>query len=395
MDEAFQSAAAAAAAAAVAVSTAFDGTVDAASMAAAAAAGAAAALPELPELPALPVDSRPLPPWPATASCPQFAALFQSHCQEVHARLLAQQWDAVGLVWVKFWTTLPDPARTEALQEAAAKDVETLEKVAYDAFVDALLPDVFRALSSILTKQIRTFAKHTETWMASAMRDFPRSFATARSDNATLFAQKLRRYTSLNHLAQAARAVLKNATHVAQMQTDYSRVDFSNVQEQAAWACEGCDVAVMGRLEEEFRGFLVEGCTLEHWAQWLQRVVRQCLHGHETAPDFQDKAHDLLLRWSFVSSLIIRDLTLRSATSFGMFHLMRLLCDEYMYFLVEKAVGAASCPTLTHIPGGGEELLSRTELENPQDDVFDDDVEDGKRIREEDDFDEDFEEDED
>lgn len=27
------------------------------------------------------------------------------------------------------------------------------------------------------------------------------------------------------------------------------------------------------------------------------------------------------------SSLVIRDLTLRSAGSFGMFHLMRLLCD--------------------------------------------------------------------
>ncbi len=36
-----------------------------------------------------------------------------------------------------------------------------------------------------------------------------------------------------------------------------------------------------------------------------------------------------MLRWSLISSLVIRDLTLRSAASFGMCHLLRLLCDEY------------------------------------------------------------------
>ena len=36
--------------------------------------------------------------------------------------------------------------------------------------------------------------------------------------------------------------------------------------------------------------------------------------------------------------MIIRDLTLRSAASFGSFHLIRLLYDEYMFYLVEHKV---------------------------------------------------------
>ena len=36
--------------------------------------------------------------------------------------------------------------------------------------------------------------------------------------------------------------------------------------------------------------------------------------------------------------MIIRDLTLRSAASFGSFHLIRLLFDEYMFYLVEQKV---------------------------------------------------------
>lgn len=45
-------------------------------------------------------------------------------------------------------------------------------------------------------------------------------------------AQTLRRYTSLNHLAQAARAVLQNSNQITQMLSDLNRVDFHNVQEQ-------------------------------------------------------------------------------------------------------------------------------------------------------------------
>ena len=38
--------------------------------------------------------------------------------------------------------------------------------------------------------------------------------------------------------------------------------------------------------------------------------------------------------------MIIRDLTLRSAASFGSFHLIRLLYDEYMFYLIEHKVAA-------------------------------------------------------
>ena len=40
--------------------------------------------------------------------------------------------------------------------------------------------------------------------------------------------------------------------------------------------------------------------------------------------------------------MIIRDLTLRSAASFGSFHLIRLLYDEYMFYLVEHKVADAT-----------------------------------------------------
>lgn len=42
------------------------------------------------------------------------------------------------------------------------------------------------------------------------------------------------------------------------------------------------------------------------------------------------------------SSMVIRDLTLRSAASFGSFHLIRLLYDEYMFYLVEQRLARSA-----------------------------------------------------
>ena len=53
----------------------------------------------------------------------------------------------------------------------------------------------------------------------------------------------------------------------------------------------------------------------------------------------------------FFSSMVIRDLTLRSAASFGSFHLIRLLYDEYMFYLVEHKVATATGETPIAVMG--------------------------------------------
>ena len=59
---------------------------------------------------------------------------------------------------------------------------------------------------------------------------------------------------------------------------------------------------------------------------------------------------DKKIHFSF-SSMVIRDLTLRSAASFGSFHLIRLLYDEYMFYLVEHKVAAATGETPIAVMG--------------------------------------------
>lgn len=103
-------------------------------------------------------------------------------------------------------------------------------------------------------------------------------------------------------------------------------------------------------------------------------MVNQVLKPHEGSPSFPRAARQFLLKWSFYSSMVIRDLTLRSAASFGSFHLIRLLYDEYMFYLVEHRVAQATGETPIAVMGEFSDLNSMMLMD--KDPSFSDDMSD-------------------
>ena len=93
--------------------------------------------------------------------------------------------------------------------------------------------------------------------------------------------------------------------------------------------------------------------------------------------------------------MVIRDLTLRSAASFGSFHLIRLLFDEYMFYLVELRVASAlgKSPvsvSMTLDRNVRQDLsTSPTPLLEDEDELIDEEVDDDDEGEEDDDEDDD------
>jgi regulatory factor X 1/2/3 len=137
-----------------------------------------------------------------------------------------------------------------------------------------LIPDVLRPIPLTLTQTIRNFAKNLEIWLNFTMDELPKEAQGVKLATVHSFSQLLRRYTSLNHLAQAARAVLQNSSQIFQMVDDLNRVDFKSIQEQAAWACQ-CDDSSVQRLEADFKQTLQQQGSLQDWALWLEGVIDQ------------------------------------------------------------------------------------------------------------------------
>lgn len=120
--------------------------------------------------------------------------------------------------------------------------------------------------------------------------------------------------------------------------------------------CE-CDSSTVQQLEIEFKAALQQHNTLEQLAAWLRQVVDNALKNYQGKASFPKAARQFLLKWSFYSSMVIRDLTLRSATSFGNFHLIRLLYDEYMFYIIEHKVAEATDTTPIAVMGQPDQLV--------------------------------------
>ncbi|XP_035378046.1 DNA-binding protein RFX2 isoform X1 [Electrophorus electricus] len=331
----------------------------------------------LPPFPSLDLGSCPLPECITLNDVKKLQGIYRDHCEATLDVVMNLQFHFIEKLWQTFWfSTLPssDGSTTIASSDEDMEGVIPRDKlialckfepvkcwmrscdhILYQALVEILIPDVLRPVPSTLTQAIRNFAKSLEGWLTSAMSSFPQEIVRTKAAVVSAFAQTLRRYTSLNHLAQAARAVLQNTSQINQMLSDLNRVDFANVQEQASWVCQ-CDESMVQRLEQDFKITLQQQSSLDQWAAWLDSVVTQVLKGHEGSASFARAARQFLLKWSFYSSMVIRDLTLRSAASFGSFHLIRLLYDEYMFYLVEHRVAQATGETPIAVMGEFSDL---------------------------------------
>ncbi|XP_057300076.1 DNA-binding protein RFX2-like isoform X2 [Hydractinia symbiolongicarpus] len=299
---------------------------------------------------------QPLPEGLTKQSVMEFGSYYRAHSESLLEVISGLQFELVESLWQAFYkspaainkmdngTLEPNDynvSKNDLVVLCKYKPVQVFIKetdyALYQKLVNILVPDVLRAVPSSLTQTIRNFAKSLENMLIGSMSEMPKEIVNVKVAAVSAFSQTLRRYTSLNHLAQAARAVLQNPQQINQMWNDLNKVDFNNVQEQSSWVCQ-CDESLITKLEQDFKTTLAQQQSLEQWAQWLESVVGAVLESHEGRDSYPKAARHFLLNWSFYSSMIIRDLTLRSAASFGSFHLIRLLYDEYMFYLIEHKV---------------------------------------------------------
>ncbi|KAK1878248.1 MHC class II regulatory factor RFX1 [Dissostichus eleginoides] len=314
----------------------------------------------LPEFPDIDLQGKSLPEGIELEHIKSFQLLYREHCEAILDVMVNLQFTLVETLWKTFWRFSQSQAgdATLAVHDESEKRLPKSCLVVLCKYDPVLRwsRDCDNSLYQALAHPQCLNSSHPQLCqepgeLADQRHDeHPREMVRIKVTSANAFAQTLRRYTSLNHLAQAARAVLQNTAQINQMLSDLNRVDFANVQEQASWVCR-CEDRVVQRLEQDFKLTLQQQNSLEQWAAWLDGVVSQVLKPYQQSPAFPKAAKLFLLKWSFYSSMVIRDLTLRSAASFGSFHLIRLLYDEYMYYLIEHRVAQAKGETPIAVMG--------------------------------------------
>lgn len=326
--------------------------------------------------------------------------------------------------------------------------VERINQIDYGLFAaieSFLLPDMLSPIPRPLAQHIRLFAKNFGPWIEMATKDYEPRFAAEKSKSARAFGYALRRYTSLNHLSTASRAIWEKRSSLAQMSMDLSRVDLRDIEHQVSLMSRGgggggaengtnetrllaSDDAPDARasnggaggsganqppqnssealennennllahhhdhhhhnqqhnssmndngdhqhhndnnntnqnqryihhphhlcamqpaqLIQNFLHLLEDPYPANSWPDWCRNLVESRVCGLSI-----EEARNFVLKWNFYISLIMKELTLRSAPSFGSFQLIRLLFDEYIFYLVVTRLAQAQQKTPAQLLG--------------------------------------------
>ncbi|KNC78471.1 hypothetical protein SARC_09097 [Sphaeroforma arctica JP610] len=312
----------------------------------------------------------------------EFVHQHTAHCMRVLERFASYSFEAVGHELSNFWSNLTPTilnaylTHPEAKRVVAANDALVLQNTILTWF-----PSPLSMTRSQKLKSTRLFAKVAKNVLMDPIECLCKTDVYAqRLVTAEYFSRMLLRLTSLTHLAQAALSLLYSGDQVAQMIADWKRIDVSGVLWQAKEYCV-CSFQTLQDLRVGFESVLNQRGSLPMWTAWIETILATHIHkrvsshaqshthsqaqrhaqdtssdhadathaytrlpthahahthGDEAAKEEQVSAKVFLGLFGLVGSMLIRNLTVKSAKSFGSFHLLRLLLDEYLTYLVER-----------------------------------------------------------
>uniref|UniRef100_A0A2K6N2B9 DNA-binding protein RFX6 n=1 Tax=Rhinopithecus bieti TaxID=61621 RepID=A0A2K6N2B9_RHIBE len=268
--------------------------------------------------------------------------MYKTHCQCILDNAINGNFEEIQHFLLHFWQGMPDHL-LPLLENPVIIDIFCVcDSILYK--VSTLICLKHDLLCSLLA-DIRNFAKNWEQWVVSSLENLPEALTDKKIPIVRRFVSSLKRQTSFLHLAQIARPALFDQHVVNSMVSDIERVDLNSIGSQALLTISGSTDTESGIYTEhdsitvfqELKDLLKKNATVEAFIEWLDTVVEQRVikTSKQNGRSLKKRAQDFLLKWSFFGARVMHNLTLNNASSFGSFHLIRMLLDEYILLAME------------------------------------------------------------
>ncbi|KAM3603469.1 uncharacterized protein V6R79_022981 [Siganus canaliculatus] len=271
--------------------------------------------------------------------------MYKTHCQCILDNAINVNFEEIQNFLLHFWQGMPDHL-LPLLENPVIVDIFCVcDSILYKVLTEVLIPATMQEMPESLLADIRNFAKHWEHWLASSLENLPECLAAKKLPIARHFVSSLKRQTSFLHLAQIARPALFDQAVVTSMVSDIDNVDLSSISSQPLLSLNTAgeqDPDIYSEYDsitvfQELKELLRKNATVESFIEWLDSVVEHKVikPGKQSGRSVKKRAQDFLLRWSFFGARVMHNLTLNNASSFGSFHLIRMLLDEYILLALE------------------------------------------------------------
>lgn len=112
------------------------------------------------------------------------------------------------------------------------------------------------------------------------------------------------------------------------------------IKDQLLWIMESIEVEPAWEFSLTAPGLLESNRKIEVWLSAIVAIVEE--QTKNILPlELPIKCQQMLYRWTLISSALVGDFTVRNAPSFGPFHLLQKLSEEYVHFLLDAKLSQA------------------------------------------------------
>ncbi|KAI6035382.1 hypothetical protein F5J12DRAFT_23736 [Pisolithus orientalis] len=308
---------------------------------------------------------------------------FQDHLDAVLDCARAFRFDQFEINLRNFWSTLSGSHREIVHAPAIAGLMAKADAIVYDEILEFLRSQMLSPISSTSIASLRQFAGKMEKILLLALEGYGSTFMEPKVELGARFGHLVLRFLDIYQVTQALNTVLTNQKQLAEMRRSWQKLDFEAVRNQSALVCNCRHEDLVQLLEVEFVAMLdslsKSNEPVREVMAWADKCTERLMEQRIGTSDERGalSSRSILIRWGYVTSQVMRDLTIRSDPAFGAFQILKLFLDDWIAVNILRSVALSTTSVAASVepviqqffslsPMAGQESFSGLEARSQQ-----------------------------
>ncbi|OSD04281.1 hypothetical protein PYCCODRAFT_1364545 [Trametes coccinea BRFM310] len=273
---------------------------------------------------------------------------FQDHCDALLESIRTYRFDQFELHLRSFWSSLTGAHREVVHAPAVAGLMAKADAIVYDEILELLRSQMLSPITPASLAGLRQLADKMEKILLVALDSYGNTFVEPKVELGARFGHLVLRFLDIYQVTQALNTVLTNQKQLMEMRRSWAKIDFESVRNQSALVCNCRHEDLVQLLEGEFVAVLDSLAKSQDPVRdvmaWADKCCERLMGGRGAGVEDRTtmSSRSVLIRWGYVTSQVMRDLTIRSDPAFGAFQILKLFLDDWIALNVLRNVALST-----------------------------------------------------
>jgi len=303
----------------------------------------------------------------------QFFTLYVEHFEASISAINNNQFEYISAIWNAFWRhpsidsanashkiidqRLPRQTLNLMCQKKSIINfVYEADNLFYQKFSEYIFPTILCGFDDVTIMNLKNATCDLHAYLRTATIHMGAGLIEAKQKALENFLVHTKDLSSMCHAIESVKVIFKSKSCLAQARADYAIVDSEAMRQRVKAFFDGkyfskFDNIISPLFAESDQEALVQ-TPIEDLMKRIQQNVKEAarkVYDFEMQPENvndTDHTNDLKLQivketkqvyveWCLYSSVVLREMTIKGATSFGIFQLVRTLIDDYLMHCIK------------------------------------------------------------